>query len=476
MGMTAADLALAVGEAAPLLEGASVQRVDQPTALSLCLKARSPGRSVWLFASAHPRFGRLHLAPRRIRGGKPKRFGQYLRRHVERAEIAGLRSLPGERIVELDLAGPGDVTRLVFELFGRNGNIIALRDDGTIADALRIVKGKRRRIAAGEVYAATPSGGAPPNAGPDAGALAAESAGAYFHELYEGLEAEEAFESRRRCLLSSLERARGGAEKRIAAAEEASRAAGRAQGLRRQGELLKANLFRVARGESRVTVQDFFDESLPDVFLDLNARLSPQANVERLFRVARKLERGLAEAEARRADAEARLAEISRLEREAAGAGAAEFDGLARRAEALCGEGRGRDRAGRGGPRRFVSADGLEILVGRDAAENERLTFRMAKGDDLWLHVRGESGSHVVVCLGKGRSAPGQTLVDAATLAAHFSGARGRPRVEVDYTRARYVRKPRKAQRGEALLTRGKTLALRVERDRLARLLGRGEG
>src|SRR5690606_4501232 len=76
--------------------------------------------------------------------------------------------------------------------------------------------------------------------------------------------------------------------------------------------------------------------------------------------------------------------------------------------------------------RRFVSIEGYPILVGRNNEQNDRLTMRVANGNDLWLHVGGgRPGSHVVIKLPKNKTASLQTLLDAGTLAVHFSKARG---------------------------------------------------
>ena len=104
-------------------------------------------------------------------------------------------------------------------------------------------------------------------------------------------------------------------------------------------------------------------------------------------------------------------------------------------------------RPQRGQPLRVVAGEGMIILVGRSARQNQQITFRQAGPDDLWLHAVDVPGSHVVVLSG-GRPVPEGVLVRAAKLAAHHSAARGEAGVLVAYTRRRYVRPIRNGQPG----------------------------
>ena len=131
-----------------------------------------------------------------------------------------------------------------------------------------------------------------------------------------------------------------------------------------------------------------------------------------------------------------------------------------------------RRQAGARAPHReFVSQDGCAVLVGRNAADNDRLTLRVARPHDLWLHARGVTGAHVVVRLDKGKPCPPQTLADAATLAAHFSDLRGESVIDVLYTPRRFVHKRKGSAVGSVTLGREKVMALRVEPARVRRLL-----
>jgi predicted ribosome quality control (RQC) complex YloA/Tae2 family protein len=125
--------------------------------------------------------------------------------------------------------------------------------------------------------------------------------------------------------------------------------------------------------------------------------------------------------------------------------------------------------------RTFRSAAEVPILVGRGAADNDALTLKVARGNDVWLHARGRKGAHVVLRVEKGKAPDGETLLDAAHLAAHFSDARGEAQVDVAWTRAKYVRKPKGAAPGAVTYAQDRTLLLRIEAPRVERLLASEE-
>jgi len=119
---------------------------------------------------------------------------------------------------------------------------------------------------------------------------------------------------------------------------------------------------------------------------------------------------------------------------------------------------------GRSVARRFLSPDGWVVLVGRTAEDNDVLTLRLAAPRDFWLHVGGESGSHVVVRnpQGVGRL-PRDTLQFAAALAARYSKARRGGRVSVHVTTCAEVSKPRGLPPGKVTLRRFRTVRVNPE-------------
>jgi predicted ribosome quality control (RQC) complex YloA/Tae2 family protein len=109
--------------------------------------------------------------------------------------------------------------------------------------------------------------------------------------------------------------------------------------------------------------------------------------------------------------------------------------------------------------RRFLSPDGLTVLVGRTAADNDVLTFKLGSPRDFWLHVAGESGSHVIVRNPAGLDRlPRDTLRFAAALAAGYSKARRGGRVAVHVATCADVGKERGAPAGQVTLGRFKTV------------------
>jgi hypothetical protein len=251
--------------------------------------------------------------------------------------------------------------------------------------------------------------------------------------------------------------------------------------LRRTGRMLLAQGAKVPRGATTAVLEDWEAGGTLEVTLDPSVPAKQQA--ERFFHEARRVQRGAEQMWARY--------EATERELEAVRALLAEVDAAlelspitlrawgeaARALKVVVHDGvdaRGRVRTTV--PERlpfhaYRTEDGHKVLVGRGAADNDRLTVSVARPQDLWLHARGYPGAHVVVPLQRGEAPPPGALLDAATLAAHHSDARGQDLVEVTWTERRYVRKARKSAVGQVTVDRERVLALRLEPARLARLL-----
>lgn len=257
-------------------------------------------------------------------------------------------------------------------------------------------------------------------------------------------------------------------------AEAALREVGREADWARYGELLKSALAEpppVVGGKR--SVFDFTSSTYVDIPCD--ARLDAPEQVEDFYRRAKRNARKRVEAEARLASAQAGLASAEEARSKRAEPpdwdALAAFEGACGVAPARAGGEPRRNQGARWKGRAFESKDGLSILIGRNSKENLELTFKRARGNDLWMHVRGRPGAHVLIPLAPGKTASLDTLLDAAALAIHFSGGAKWGKTEVDYTYKKHVKRIRDST--EASYANNKTLLAEPDAERLERLLRR---
>ncbi|WP_405285460.1 NFACT RNA binding domain-containing protein [Gaopeijia maritima] len=224
------------------------------------------------------------------------------------------------------------------------------------------------------------------------------------------------------------------------------------------GDLILARYADVPQGVARVTLTDFEGAA---VEVSLDPTLSPHENARARYdeaaRIRRAAERlpGLV--------TEARTAwEAAASLRERADAGDVTADEL-RSALPDTATGGSGDTGAPLPYRRYTSSGGLEIRVGRGSRRNDDLTFRHSAPDDIWLHARDVAGAHVILRWPHDGNPPARDLAEAAVLAALGSKARTSGSVPVDWTRRKYVRKPRKAPPG--LVTPGRVQTVFVEPD-----------
>ncbi len=234
----------------------------------------------------------------------------------------------------------------------------------------------------------------------------------------------------------------------------------RADGLREDGALILSSLHLIEPGAARVSLTGFDGA---ERVLDLDPRLRPQDHANALFRRAARLKRAAGTLPARIGAAEEALARVAALRaRHEAGELTAE------EAEALLpatAPGRSRRRGSAPGTessalpyRTYTSSGGIEIRVGRGARRNDALTFAHSRPGDIWLHARHAGGAHVIMRWTRPERPPATDLEEAAVLAANHSGARGAGHVPVDWTRRKWVRKPRGARPGAVIPDRVQTL------------------
>ena len=484
-----AAIGLAVREVQPL-----------PPRDALLVLDEGQERVLRLRLSADPEAPRIHLQNGRVHrhDGSVGPWFERAAALLGGATLSAIEQPRADRIALLRFTDGADDEHprpiLIAELTGRHANLILC--DGRERVLATLIDPPRTkhepRLVAGEPGQPPPGRPRPadrpgplaeslpsaPTEGPDAprkihGALSWQVEHALGSEA-ETVRRERALKSLRQRLERKLARSRS----LVAGLEQKAEASAQAERVRMDGELLKAALGELKRGQKSIELPDWFVDDAPPRQIALDPKLGPRENVERIFDRYHKLLRGAGEIEREQGLASARVERIEALLLRAAAEDAdpdqIEQDAVdAKLLEPLVKERakRVQKAAPRLPYRTFRGKNGGEILVGRNARDNDELTMRIARGNDLWLHTADSPGSHVVLRVPKGTEPHQEDVLDAAHLAAHFSPLSRSPRVAVHTVRRKQIRKPKGAPPGTVQLAGGKVRQIRIEADRLERLL-----
>ena len=250
-------------------------------------------------------------------------------------------------------------------------------------------------------------------------------------------------------------------EKKIAIQNDALASAARMEEYRQNGELLQANLYRLQKGEAVAVVENYYSEDCEPVSIPMDVSLSPAQNAQRYFKLYQKARGARTLAAEQKAKAEQELAYLEQMEDDLRKC--TDACGLSELREMLVASGHVRQASSRVKPRKeapsqpmkFLSCDGIEIEVGKNALQNERLTMG-ARGNETWLHAQKMPGSHVLIHT-EGE-VPETTLVQAAMLAAYYSKGVRSAQVPIDTTLRRYIKKPGGTPAGFVTYTHQRTL------------------
>lgn len=571
MALDAIFLSGLIAELRPKLEGAKIDKVQQPEREQVILSVRNNGENMKLLINSGAGSGRLQLTGQSFENpSEPPMFCMLLRKYLIGGRIAGITQPDWERLVLVDIISRNELgdsigLKLCVELMGRSSNLVLIGPDGRIIDCLRRMDfggDAERRMLPGMIYRLPPkqkkpiifdctepeirekvssfetgraldkalldsfSGLSPAvcrelayRCGEDRELLptaisalldsvrsgelkptlmlrdSKPEAFSFMHmsqysselrqceygsfcELldayYSKREQLEHRQRRSKELKHSVKTAYDRISRKLINQREELKKTENRDEIRKNAELLTANMYKVKKGMRSVTVEDYFTEGCPQVEIELNELKTPQQNAAAMFKEYNKLKTAelhltelIAEGEKQLEYLGSVLCMIDNSESEQT---------LSDIYAELIGTGYIKKQKNAKPPKqkkqsflRFESTDGFEILVGRSNSQNDELTTKLARRTDIWLHTKSVHGSHVIISC-EGLEPTERTIFEAASIAAYFSQGRESGKLAVDYTMVKNVKKPAGALPGMVIYTEYRTLTAEADENLINKL------
>ena len=219
-----------------------------------------------------------------------------------------------------------------------------------------------------------------------------------------------------------------------------------------KGDLLTSYIYSIKKGDKTFTTVNFFSEDSEEITIPLDENKTPSENVQSYYKKYNKLkkseESAIEQLEKNHQELQYLYSVLTNIENCES---YTEIDDIK---EELISTGYVRKRKSNGKnskkskeskPLHYISSDGIDIFVGKNNIQNDYLSLKFANKNFMWLHTKNIPGSHVIIC---SNDVPDNTLVEGATLAAHYSKAKDSSKVAVDYTLVKNLKKPNGANPG----------------------------
>jgi predicted ribosome quality control (RQC) complex YloA/Tae2 family protein len=425
--------------------------------------------SRYLLIAVEPANPRIYLIRRRLKelersSENPQPFHLFLKKYLSGAEITSIDRPSGERVVYFRLSGIDELgisktATLTIQLTGKSSNIFLVDQRGLIVSSLIDKDLDGQRIGDRYSIPVRSVNGAIRNLEDIEVERINGSVSDALDQRQLEREVAERFKSQaenaRRVILRDIAKR----QKLLDRLGRDLEGHGEANKWKRYGDLILANLSTAKRQDDKVIVTDYFDQNTPQVEIEADKNVSLTDMAQKYFKRYTKAQNAALEVQRRKSVIESELALLLKKRTELEKA-------IVDRNEAYLASNPGVEIAGNKkkekprftGVRQFTSSDGFEILVGKRAADNDQLTFRIAGPVDLWLHAADYPGSHVIVRNPNRKEIPPTTLLEAAKLAAFYSSGKTQPKAAVHYTQKKFVNKPKGAAPGLVRLASFKTI------------------
>jgi Predicted RNA-binding protein homologous to eukaryotic snRNP len=446
----------------------------------------------WLFISIEPANPRIYLIRRKLREVEKQSldllpFHQLLKKRLTDATVERIEQIENERVLLInfnasnEMSVPGAVATgelsehfenfnlsLAVQLTGRSSNLFLLDHENKIIATARESHGDGQKI--GENYTPPERRNAEPISR-NADTLVRTSPSDELDQQHLQQQADRRFQqlaqNARSRITSEIKRK----EKLLKNLSQDRANHGDADRWKRFGDILLANTATAKKIDGAFTATDYFDDELKLIEIPFENDDSLPETAEKYFRrytkarnaadeIAKRLletENELNKLRERLLETEEHIADrnIDALEPVSSPTGSVSSPTVRKGSSS---NPRKQSNDERSGYRTFISSDGMEILVGKKAKDNDQLTLRVAKSLDTWMHAADYPGSHVVIRDSGKREVPNQTLIEAAELAAFYSQGRKQVKAAVHYTQKKFVNKPKGSAPGLVSLASFKTL------------------
>ncbi|MGG0215826.1 NFACT RNA binding domain-containing protein [Bacillus mycoides] len=261
-------------------------------------------------------------------------------------------------------------------------------------------------------------------------------------------------------------------EKKLIKLEKTLQDAGKADKYQLFGELLTANMYALKKGDKEIEVVNYYDENGGTVKITLNPLKTPSENAQRYFQKYQKAKNSVAIVEEQIVKTNEEILYFDSLLQQMEVASSKDIEEIR---EELTEEGYVRNRKKKNVKKKptkpvldkYLASDGTEIFVGKNNKQNDYLTTKFSRRDEIWLHTKDIPGSHVVI---RSLEPTEETLHEAAKIAAYYSKAKDSSSVPVDFTKVRHVKKPSGAKLGFVTYDNQQTLYVTPDADTVMKL------
>lgn len=464
MGINWKELELLLSELP--LKDSYIQKITEHDFHSFTLHMFSREEKSWLLyieiATANSRICRTDKIREKSR--KNQRFVQYLKAHLIGKRITGVRQLPYDRAFILQLKSQDEELFMTVRLFsGPSANIIITDKNFKILELMF------RRPERGECEGNILSYEERTDEGMRHFSVR-EYSGASFNEFidksFDKAEYNEKKDDTLRRLIEKRDKEISELQERLRKQKEKAETSSHYDEDRRLADLLQSNIYLVRKGMDRADLTDWSDGSAVSIALD--PALSPNENLDKLYQRYRKNKKAY----------ELSIEEIKKIEKSISDMTTyynellKDDTPLSKLKKAAAEEEKRPSHIREGKPGLYAESNGWTLIIGRNAKENDAILRSEARGNDIWLHTRDFAGGYIIIRSRNGKTVPLPVLLDAASLAIHFSKARSSNKADLYYTEVKYLKRIKGAKTGLIIPTQERNLHAEIDEERIRRLLG----